>query len=291
MNSNKGFIGLIIFLIFILTSCSISHYNNLPESISTIRLSVIQIGVSDKPLGSGFLINSQGYAITANHVINDCVNIQKRLKGQLIAKLATPYIEEGNSKYYANFEKYNFEIIDRNQIHDLAIIKIVPNPFTSGSRKLPFFKSDHKEYYFEPKPAKLDKGRPLDGSNIGVSGYPFGAPVLMTNSGVVATTWGFSLSRFENNKIISDDEYYFADLTINPGNSGGPVYLVNNSSVIGIAIGNLLDNVTAVDKGERKPIVNKEGHPLQYSSRLAKIIPIAFAIELLRKNNLNWEER
>jgi len=131
---------------------------------------------------------------------------------------------------------------------------------------------------------KFNLNRPRDGAFIGISGYPLQLPVLLTNAGWMATSWGFGIQRvlvpgghrWFHDIQISD--VYFADVEVNPGNSGSPVYLVENATVIGVCIASI--NV---------PIVNEEGgevlirkRRIFYNSGLTQVVPARYVIEVLR---------
>jgi hypothetical protein len=73
-------------------------------------------------------------------------------------------------------------------------------------------------------PARLSSTKLREGVALAVSGYPLAEPSLVTNAGILATTFSVAGGR----------EGYLGDFTVNPGNSGGPVYTVGNAEVIGV---------------------------------------------------------
>jgi S1-C subfamily serine protease len=88
---------------------------------------------------------------------------------------------------------------------------------------------------------------------ISVSGFPLDIPVLVTNTGWVASAFYIDERR---------RSLYLADISINHGNSGGPAY----NDVDGRVIGVVTDYRTA---------------PEGDNSRLAVIVPIQRVLELL----------
>ena len=102
--------------------------------------------------------------------------------------------------------------------------------------------------------ATLNPDRPRDGALVGISGYPFGEPVLVTNSGSMATSWSTDITEMSLPvtpfRFPDIADVYLADVEANPGNSGGPVYLTENATVIGMCVGS-----------KRAPICDETGEP------------------------------
>ena len=158
----------------------------------------------------------------------------------------------------------SFEVIGEDNDYDLSLLRLNQNPFrgevTSGIR------ITDKELPIPAGAVRLRRERPLDGQEIGISGYPLAQRVLVTNSGHIASVWA--------------DPNYLADVEVNPGNSGGPVYLVEDASVIGVCVALRGSNVW-----------NEHGEPqkLFYSAGLTSIIPAEHVIELLNRHEISYE--
>jgi S1-C subfamily serine protease len=279
---------------------------SLPEAINVIRESTVQINylVTPEPgtfvrsevglLGTGFEV-SDGYFITANHVVDDFNRLQvtvphmKKSLGVGIASL-------NRTNVRATFRTYEVVVVDVDPIHDLALLHQVGSrqaietiehldisgPASSIGSQLP--------QYPTLKPAVLSIGRPDDGEGIATSGYPLSEAVLLTTSGTVASSWAF----FENQSNSPDartgfaktsfEDRYLADLRVNHGNSGGPVYSIVTGAVIGVCKGFEDADVET----HAVPSISFEGKPLIYNSGVSWVIPARYAAALLDKNKVEW---
>lgn len=140
-------------------------------------------------IGSGFIISKKGYIITNNHVINGAEKI---------------------SVHLSNEKKYEAKLIGKDEISDLAVIKV------KTDSPLPILKF--------ADPASIQVGH----FAIAV-GNPFGLKGSFT-FGVIS-----ALGRIEGNidKNAVFKHFIQTDAPINQGNSGGP--LVNiKGNVIGV---------------------------------------------------------
>jgi serine protease Do len=141
--------------------------------------------------GTGFAISSDGYLVTSYHVINDADSV---------------FIENRAG------DRYKVKSIFRDKVHDLAILKIEDEGFTSFEN-LPYaFKSSESDL----------------GEKVFTLGYPredmvFGEGSLSSRSGFEGDTTSYQIS-----------------IPVNPGNSGGPL-LDNQGNLIGVISGKQLD--------------------------------------------------
>jgi len=147
--------------------------------------------------GSGFLITSDGLIITNNHVISD-------------AKEIIVYLNDGTS--YLGF------LINRDIVHDLAVISITGNYF-------PYLNFG-------------DVGRMNIGQSVVALGYPLDFQNINVTSGVISSS--FEYDQFRNITWVQ------TDCALNPGNSGGPL-LNLQGQVVGIVTiklsGELIDRI------------------------------------------------
>ena len=241
------------------------------------------------PLGTGFLVNSDGFVVTARHVVQCGHRLAEQIEAAqagMLVGLAMPNTENMRG----NFTGVGFHLVDEDARHDLALLKLEANPFRGEVRS--GFVTNGEEMPFLLGTATLDSSRPRDGDAVGVSGYPLDQPVLVTNAGWMATSWSFEIAeapvpgapQLLPTPYIADT--FLADLEANPGNSGGPVYLIESASVIGVCVGSM-----------PSPVWDQDGNPartdtqeLFYSSGLTVVVPVRYVIDLLSKYGLSWSE-
>jgi putative serine protease PepD len=159
--------------------------------------SVVSIEASSKDggaTGTGFVIASNGYILTNNHVIAEAVSG----KGDIEVTL--------NSG-----QKYSAKVIGRDSSYDLAVLKIA----VTGLTALQFGDSD--------KVAVGDSVIAI-GSPLGLSGTVTLGIISAKNRAVTAGETG------SDNSFINALQ---TDAAINPGNSGGPL-VDSTGSVIGV---------------------------------------------------------
>ena len=171
---------------------NIDVYKNNKDSVVYITSTVIQRGFfgnyQSQNLGSGFLISAEGEILTNNHVVSGSAQVEVTLPDQ---------------------STYKAQILDRDQVSDLALIKITPK------KKVTFLRLGDS-----------------DGIQVGQKVLAIGQPLGLDGTltvGVIS-----SLHRDiegENGRKLEGTIQ--TDAAINPGNSGGPL-LDSSGNVIGI---------------------------------------------------------
>lgn len=241
-------------------------------------------------LGTGFIVNSGGYVITARHVVKDTGQLMECFKEagtkQPYVGLAIPNTESMRG----NFSIVQFDVVDEDALHDLMLLKLKRNPFKGEVKSGIIINSKEMALLFGT--ATLNPDRPKDGAAVGISGYPLSEPVLVTNAGWMATSWAFEIEEVSvpgapdwfYHLDIADS--YLADVQANPGNSGAPVYLIDDGTVIGVCIASKL--VPIVD--QQGNVVTINGQQLRYSAGLTVVVPSNYVIDLLKKHSLDWSE-
>lgn len=163
-------------------------------------------------MGSGFFLNSEGYFLTADHVIGALEKFDKG-KEQYCPAV---YMADGgwrktHSIHQFSIYKFDSDSCLRNREADIAVCKTGVNPFLDEllKKKLRFLTfgtfSDVK-----------------DGTPIAFTGFPLDSLSPLTSKGNIA-------SFFEKEqKIVIDKSSW-------PGASGSPIYL-SNGNVVGIMI-------------------------------------------------------
>jgi S1-C subfamily serine protease len=246
----------------------------------------------DQPLGTGFLVNEDGYVITAQHVVDD-LHTQPRYsdgqgpldfgQGRATVRIQSPNVGEIGLSGSAEppgpttrgaFYGAEFEEVGEDTIHDLALLKLKYNPFTIDA----VLKTPKGDVKIVPvKSAKFSLARPEEGEPIAVSGYPLSSAVLVSTSGAIASSWRVDqkdLPLGAPGAFTSHlSDLYLADMHVNHGNSGGPVYSLEDGSVIGVCVSFLKDSLDGRE---------------WYNSGLSLMIPAKYVVELLRKNHLKW---
>ena len=283
----------------------------LPEVIEIMRPSVVQISLRVNrpptstgllqlptrpvivPMGSGFLVSVDGYAVTARHVVQEFQAIQVEGQKTLMVGLALPNLEDYKSggatvSMRASFTFIDCEVIDEDVRHDLALLKLKRNPFTEmvGLIQTP------KETIGPPhRVAALSPStRPRDGEAIAVSGYPLNETVLVTTSGNLASSWASDsvpaqVPGARVGFMVPDvSDFYIGDVHVNPGNSGGPVYSVEQGEVIGVCVAYEMAPVVYGDGNHES--ARAGNRQLFSNSGLAVVIPVRYVIDLLKKHNL-----
>jgi len=236
----------------------------------------------DYPMGTGFLVNNDGYVVTAKHVMDDLSKFKLRDKqGELdlgvqgsLVLIQMPNIGEigpdgravpPGPTYRGAFSSWLYEKVAEDPIHDLALLKLKINPFTTQAT---LDTPTGKVNIWTVASVRFDASRPQEGEPIAVSGYPFSSPVLVTTSGAIASAWEIDRKDLPvgppEASITHLSDLYLADMHVNPGNSGGPVFSVTDGSVIGVCVATIT------------------------GAGLSFVVPAKYVIELLNKNHVKW---
>ncbi len=224
----------------------------------------------NRPLGTGFVISTEGYVVTAGHVMKEGFRALESVEADIKA-LSVGFAYSNTPTMRGNFTLVDFDLVETDSIHDIALLRLRRKEIPPMFGNLPPPKLE---------PVCLNADRPEDGVAIGISGYPLNQSVLVTNGGFMATSWAFDLQGlrapetpgFYRSLDIADS--YLADINVNPGNSGGPVYLAGDGSVIGICVAYIPTNVR-----------DAQGSPMSYyyNTGLAIVVPSRYVCDLLEK--------
>lgn len=240
----------------------------------------------DFPAGTGFLANEDGYVITAKHVM-DAMRTEPKFAdaqgkfdlGQRIpsVRIQMPNVgelDEPGPKTRGAFYAADFQEVDEDPVHDLALLRLRYNPFSTDAGVLHTAKGDVK--ILQVKASKFSTSRPDEGEPIAVSGYPLSSPVLITTSGAIASSWVLEQRDLPSGaprlSVPHVSDAYLADMHVNHGNSGGPVFSVPDGAVIGVCVSVVPDSL---------------GNGW-YNSGLSLMVPAKYVLELLNKNHVRW---
>lgn len=146
--------------------------------------------------GTGFVISSDGYLLTNNHVLDPTDEnplIESARQQGMEASVQLEVVFNGGT------ERHPLEVVSSSGSVDLALAKIEPfldMPYVHG---------------FSP-----DTPAPLPGGDVYLVGFPLGNFALQEGNRVIASTFRGILSR------VVDDTLQ-VDAGVHPGNSGGPI--------------------------------------------------------------------
>lgn len=176
------------------------------------------------PNGTGFFISSDGYFITANHVVNqlDIGDITDLVR----PNDPVPVLVKGA------------KVINKWANYDLAVLKA---NFEENKQR-EYFKTRVDFPYLEVEYSDQEEGSPV---------YAFGYPLMKSEvqdkgdmmvgfmeiptratSAVISST----TEHFGPVRSSSDPKFYVIDKALNYGNSGGPVLMVETGKVISVCV-------------------------------------------------------
>jgi S1-C subfamily serine protease len=261
-----------------------------PERVAELGSQPGPPGILNKILGTGFFVTGDAHVITAKHVIDAGRKLREDIQDgehQMSVGLAVPNIESAQITMVGNFVHLPFSVVEEDSIHDLALLKLIQNPFAGEVAPVMSF-PDHDIGPLHGI-ARLRPGRPKDGLALAISGYPLGQSVMITTGGCVASSWSLSRQEIAVPGAPPVSDIYLVDIEINPGNSGGPAYAQSDGTVIGVSVATHLTSVlSSTGDEEPKPVV-MNGHHLLYSAGLGIVVPTRYVTEMLDKHALRYE--
>jgi S1-C subfamily serine protease len=278
----------------------------LPDVIDLVRPAIVQISATvipgtdehraklggkrfaSRPIGTGFLVDEGAHVVTAQHVVEGARRLAAEWVGSEVSVNVGPALPNTDNMR-ANFNDVGFEIIDEDLRHDLTLLRMMANPFKGEVP--PMIQSGDESFGAMCGVPTLDPERPRDGMLISISGYPLGEPVLVTNTGIVASSWSTVTDQVPHPSIpnwtLPDiRDTYLADVQANPGNSGGPVYASRDGSIVGVLVAGRLRDLL----GGGQPVMAGQ-NPIRTDAGLSVIVPIKYAIGMLDKHGVVWKAR
>jgi S1-C subfamily serine protease len=237
--------------------------------------------------GTGFVVSQSGYVLTAAHVIRNS-EAAARSTGQSQIAFEVGFLLDTSSTSRIHFEG-SFQwtlahLVAVDETHDVAILK-APSPIrpTIGVG----------QGFITPSvtTATLDPDLPTEGVTVLISGYPLDIPTFVTQRGMIASE-SFKLAREtptparapQRPTIPEVVDSILLDAVVNPGNSGGPVYRSDSGDVIGLCDA-YVQSPLFTSKNSNVEV--RPGEFLAQNAGLAVVVPIKYAIELLKQNGVS----
>jgi S1-C subfamily serine protease len=237
--------------------------------------------------GTGFFVSKRGYVLTAGHVIRETEK-SARERGATSVQFKIGILLDSSSalgvSFRGSFLWVDASPVEVDEVHDLALLKVSRNPFTGEVRS----GIDVKGAMLPLRvgTATLKSELPPEGTNVLISGYPLDIPTFVTQKGMVASE-SFSVVEVPvpgaPDRRPESVDSILLDAVVNPGNSGGPVYEPNSGNVTGICVAYRYSPLFT-NKQHQVQVAPDEA--LTQNSGLAMVIPIKYAIALLRKNGV-----
>lgn len=260
----------------------------LAETIDVVRPSVVQFSVRNRQtgdsqtFGSGFILDSNGQVVTAAHVVTYAT--QRAEQGlDITVGLAYPNQDAGETgmTIMNNFHHVGVELLAMDNEHDVAILKMQPNPFEHPPRSMIRI-GDKPGPLPQYKDCQVSIDRPRDGESIASSGYPLASTTLVTTAGNLASAWETEVLNVSDGSRVRDSiDVYLADISVNPGNSGGPVYRVADGTVIGVCTAYRFAPLCYADKQGGDVTLGER--PVAINAGLCIVSPIRHVVDLQQK--------
>ncbi len=219
--------GRIIWIMLLLFS-PLSHASQLPDTVESIRPSIVAIGTimptrSPKAqfMGTGFVVGDGRHVITNHHVIPKLLDHARR---------ETLAIFQGHGKQ-ARGRKAT--VVATDKIHDLALLSISGKP-------LPALKLG-------------DSSSVREGELYAFTGFPIGMVLGLypvTHRGIISAITPIVIPALNSRQLEvkhirrmqNPFNVFQLDATAYPGNSGSPLYSIDTGLVVGVVNSVLVKN-------------------------------------------------
>jgi len=252
-----------LILFFTVPGVPIAQQPAVPDT--TIRAAVCPIvypndqtpgnkGIHYTFFGNAFFINSQGYLVTAAHVL------------QTFRDMGQPYILVNRPNAPPQVLKAN--IIGTDWVHDVAVLRATPNPF-EGNFSVAFL----------PLAAKrVGTGDAVIATALhpanARSAYTYQMPVQDWSSAEVLDY----VQTHEEVQLPQTDLFIFSH-EVQKGQSGSPVLLSSTHEVVGLIDGRWLRPTSVSSANKNSP---------KYAGPIGAAVPIDYLLDLLKKYSVTF---
>jgi len=262
------FLLLVLAYASVLAPCTAAQQQRSTESDPTLKAAICPIvypsdetpcnkGVRYTFFGNAFFINSQGYLVTAAHVL------------ETFRDLGQPYILVDRPNSPPQLLKAN--IIATDWTHDVAVLRATPNPFDGKFRVALLPLAAKRSSIGDSIVASA-----LHPSNIR-SASTYKLPVQDWSS---AQVLGFVQTREEKN--LPETDLFVFSHEVQKGQSGSPIILAATREVVGLVDGRWL-------RPSSFSLPSSNGaRPVPYAGPLGAAVPVDYLLALLQKNSVSW---
>ncbi len=253
-------------LIFILAACGASSAQNVEKQLKRTahdaEFAVLPVWYNDPVniansgvVGTAFLVASDGYFVTAAHVLEQ----YKPKSAQL-----TVSIRQRSGDMCGLW----FDVVEKDEAHDLALCKTtVRLPKFTSRKDNPGTEQPTATLHFSSSP-------PVIGQFIAIAGFPLGSwnPAIQFGTIAAIRTTNPNAGRVP----AGQRELLQVSASGNKGNSGSPVIDLDTGDVIGVIV-----------QAQPAPLFSSlQGIPLAQSSGIMLAVPASWVIDLLGRHGV-----
>ena len=261
----KSMLRTVLVLVFLVGSVPVEARDaeeQLKQVAHNVNFAVLPIWYSQpgdqvnmQVVGTAFLVTPDGYFVTAAHVLQEY-------------KPKSAQMTVGIRQRSGDISGAWFDLIEKDEAHDLALCKIVG---TLGK----FAESKTSPGTERPVASlRISTVEPTTGEFIAIAGFPLGSWSPAVQFGTVAAT---STTNPNAGRVPAGQrDLLQISASGNKGNSGSPVVQLDTGEVI-----------AAIVQAEPAPLFSAvQGIPLAQSSGIMLAVPGSWVRDLLKRNNV-----
>jgi serine protease Do len=206
-------------------------------------------------VGTGFLVTSDGYFITAAHVLEHY-------------KPKSAQMTVGLRQRSGDMSGLWFDVVEKDDVHDLALCKVtLPRPKFIPEPKNPGTEQPIASLH-------ISEAKPVTGQFIAIAGFPLGSWIPAIQFGTLAAT---NTTNPNAGRVAAGQrELFQIGASGNMGNSGSPVIELDTGDVIGVVV-----------QAQPAPLFSSiQGVPLAQSSGIMLAVPASWVRDLLKRHSV-----